>query len=232
MDDLRRIASDLRRALAVYGEDPAKEHVVIPKAAPTPARTLARIARTVRSCTRCRLCRTRTRAVPGEGSPTARVMFVGEAPGADEDRQGRPFVGRAGDLLTDMLGAIKVDRKEVFIANVLKCRPPKNRDPSADEQVECRQYLDDQIAAIRPRFLVTLGRVPAHLLLKTSRGILSLRGSEHSFAYPGGTATLIPMLHPAYLLRRPEEKRKAWEDLKLLHRLLREETGDWPPPLD
>jgi len=230
--ELARIAAELRAALRPELEAPSGEHVIIPLAVPAPARALRRIADTVRGCTRCRLCRTRTKAVPGEGSPTAPVMFVGEAPGADEDRRGRPFVGRAGELLTKMLAAVNIERKDVFIANVLKCRPPKNRDPSADEQVECRRYLEEQIAAIRPRFIATLGRVPTHLLLDTSRGILSLRGSEHPYRYEGGQATLIPMLHPAYLLRNESAKRDAWEDLKFLHHRLREATGDWPPPLD
>jgi DNA polymerase len=230
--DLAKLAAELRAALRPELESPSGEHVIIPIATPTPARALHRITRAVRTCTRCRLCRTRTNAVPGEGSPTAPVVFVGEAPGADEDRQGRPFVGRAGELLTKMLGAVNIERKDVYIANVLKCRPPKNRDPSADEQVECRRYLDAQIAAIAPRFIVTLGRVPTHLLLETSRGILSIRGTPHPFRYEGGEATLIPMLHPAYLLRNERAKREAWEDLKLLHGLLREHTGDWPAPLE
>jgi len=231
-DEAARLAAELRAALRPELEDPSGEHVIIPVAVPTPARTLKRITDAVRTCTRCRLCRTRTNAVPGEGSPTAPVMFVGEAPGADEDRQGRPFVGRAGELLTKMLAAVNIDRKDVYIANVLKCRPPQNRDPAADEQVECRRYLDEQIQAIRPAFIATLGRVPTHLLLETSRGILSIRGTPHPWRYEGGVATLIPMLHPAYLLRNAQAKREAWDDLKLLHGLLREHTGDWPPELD
>ncbi|MEN8150759.1 MAG: uracil-DNA glycosylase, partial [Planctomycetota bacterium] len=169
-DELHRIAADLRAALEAERDSPSGAHVIVPKSAPRAARTLARIADEVRACTRCRLCRTRTKAVPGEGSPNAPVLFVGEAPGADEDRQGRPFVGRAGELLTKMLSAVNIDRKDVFIANVLKCRPPQNRDPSADEQIECRRYLEEQIAALRPKFIATLGRVPTHLLLDTSRG--------------------------------------------------------------
>jgi DNA polymerase len=231
-DELAKIASDLKAVIAAEAEDPAARHVIVPKAVPTAARTLKRISDAVRSCTRCRLSKTRRNAVPGEGSPRAPVMFVGEAPGADEDRQGRPFVGRAGVLLTKMLAAVNIERKDIFIGNVLKCRPPQNRDPAADEQIECRRYLDDQIEALGPKFIVTLGRVPTHLLLNTSRGILSIRGTPQAFPYRGGKATLIPMLHPAYLLRNEAAKREAWEDLKLLHRLLREETGDWPPPID
>jgi DNA polymerase len=156
---------------------------------------------------------------------------VGEAPGEDEDRQGRPFVGRAGELLTKMLAAISVRREEVFIANVLKCRPPGNRDPAPEEIAACRDYLTAQIAALRPAIILTLGRVPARLLLDTPMGILSLRGKPRPFAYPGGTATLFPTLHPAYLLRNPAAKRDVWDDLKEVHRLLREFTGDWPPPI-
>lgn len=230
-DELHRIAAELRAALRPEAEAASGAHVIIPKAVPAAGRTLARIAHAVKSCSRCRLCRTRTNAVPGEGSANAPVLFVGEAPGADEDRLGRPFVGRAGELLTKMLAAVNIDRKDIYIANVLKCRPPRNRDPSPDEQVECRRYLEEQIAALRPKFIATLGRVPTHLLLDTSRGILSLRGSRMPYDYEGGRATLIPMLHPAYLLRNEQAKREAWEDLKLLHSLLREETGNWPPEL-
>jgi DNA polymerase len=158
-------------------------------------------------------------------------MLIGEAPGAEEDRQGLPFVGPAGDLLTKMLAAIRISRSDAFIANVLKCRPPNNRDPAPDEVARCRRHLEAQIAAIRPPVILTLGRFSAQLLLETSRGILSLRGIPREYDYGQGRATLVPTLHPAYLLRNAAAKRDAWEDLKLVHRLLREKTGDWPPPL-
>jgi DNA polymerase len=158
-------------------------------------------------------------------------MLVGEAPGHEEDRQGLPFVGKAGDLLTKMLAAIHVPREEAFIANVLKCRPPGNRDPAPDEVALCRRYLETQIATIRPLVILTLGRFSAQLLLDTSTGILRLRGIPREYRYHGGASVLVPTLHPAYLLRNESAKRDAWEDLKLVHRLLREKTGDWPPSL-
>jgi DNA polymerase len=244
---LARLVTELRAAAAAEADAPGGAHAVVPRAeprvvaAPSAADVIAGIEEAVRACRRCGLGATRTNAVPGEGSPDTPVMFVGEAPGADEDRQGRPFVGRAGELLTKMLAAINIRREEVYIANVLKCRPPRNRDPAPDETAMCRRWLMAQIEAIRPRFIVTLGRVPAQLLLETSTGILKMRGTPRRFDYPGGAATLLPTLHPAYLLRNESAKREAWEDLKLLHRLLREDaaarpagpgqTGDWPPPL-
>ncbi|MHC4473013.1 MAG: uracil-DNA glycosylase [Planctomycetota bacterium] len=233
-EEIARIAADLRRALEAEADLPLAEHVLVPRAKPRPPpahRTMERIAAEVRSCVRCSLCRGRTHAVPGEGPPDARLMVIGEAPGGDEDRQGRPFVGRAGALLTKMLAAINVRRDEVFIGNVLKCRPPKNRDPKPDEVAQCRRYLMAQIAALRPSVILTLGRFSAQLLLGTTRGILSIRGTPRPFPYEGGVATLLPSLHPAYLLRNDAAKREAWEDMKHLHRMLRERTGDWPPPI-
>lgn len=233
--DLARIAEDLARTLAAEADQPGADGILVPRAKPRvePKEALVeRIAAAVRDCTRCGLCRTRTNAVPGEGSADAPLMIVGEAPGADEDRQGRPFVGRAGELLTRMLLAINVEREEIFIGNVLKCRPPNNRDPAPDEVTECRRYLAAQIRTIRPAVILTLGRHSAHLLLETTRGIMSLRGTPQRYRYEGGEAILLPTLHPAYLLRNPAAKREVWEDMQTLHRLLREATGDWPPPLD
>jgi len=232
VSELRRLTAELRRALRAEAETGARPAIPVAKPRTVPKEALiGRIATAVRSCVRCDLCRGRRNAVPGEGSADSPLLIVGEAPGADEDRQGRPFVGRAGQLLTKMLGAIHVEREEVFIANVLKCRPPRNRDPGPDEMAECRRYLDAQIRVIRPKIILTLGRFSAHQLLETTQGILSIRGVPRPYRYEGGTATVLPTLHPAYLLRNEAAKREAWEDLKLLHRLLREETGDWPPPL-
>jgi DNA polymerase len=145
------------------------------------------------------------------GDRAARWMFVGEAPGADEDAQGEPFVGRAGQLLNAMLFAIGLKRQEVFIANVLKCRPPGNRDPQPNEVEQCEPYLLRQIELIRPKLIVALGRHAAHSLLKTELPLAKLRGSRHNYH---GTA-LVVTYHPAYLLRSPGEKRKAWDDLCL-----------------
>ena len=230
-DQLRRIVSDLRRTVRAEGELPGGTVPVVPPAAPAAGKVLARVEAGVRACERCPLHRTRNLAVPGEGDARAPLMLIGEAPGADEDRQGRPFVGRAGQLLTKMLEAIHVPREEAFIGNILKCRPPGNRDPQPDEAVACRPWLDAQIAAIRPKVIMTLGRHSTQLLLGTTQGIMKLRGIPRPFEHSGGRTTVVPTLHPAYLLRNRSAKREAWEDLKLVHRLLRRTTGDWPPPM-
>jgi len=163
----------------------------------------------VRDCVKCGLCKTRTQTVFGVGDPQAAWMFIGEAPGADEDAQGEPFVGRAGKLLNAMLFAMGLKREGVYIANVLKCRPPGNRDPQPEEVAQCEPYLLRQIAHIRPKLIVALGRHAAHSLLKTDVPLARLRGQKLNYH---GTP-LIVTYHPAYLLRSPGEKRKAWEDL-------------------
>jgi DNA polymerase len=163
----------------------------------------------VRVCKKCGLHATRTQTVFGVGNPRAQWMFIGEAPGADEDRQGEPFVGRAGQLLNAMLFAIGLKREEVFICNVLKCRPPGNRDPQPPEVEQCEPYLIRQIELIRPRLIVALGRHAAHSLLKTDLPLARLRGQTLSYQ---GTP-LVVTYHPAYLLRTPGDKRKAWDDL-------------------
>lgn len=165
-------------------------------------------------CTRCELSKTRTQTVFGVGNPRAEIMVIGEAPGADEDRQGEPFVGRAGQLLNSMLRAIGHPRETVYIANVLKCRPPANREPRPTEAACCLPYLQQQLDMIQPRLLVALGRVAAQNLLATDTPLARLRGQLHRF---GARATpLIVTYHPAYLLRSPTEKRKSWIDLKFI----------------
>ncbi len=167
----------------------------------------------VRACTACELHRTRTQVVFGVGNRNADWMIVGEAPGAEEDRRGEPFVGRAGQLLDAMLHAIGLQRQEVYIANVLKCRPPNNRDPRPEEVERCEPYLKRQVALVAPRLILAVGRIAAQNLLKTNAPLSRLRGRVHSY---GETETpLVVTYHPAYLLRSPREKRKAWEDLKL-----------------
>ncbi len=164
-------------------------------------------------CTRCPLHETRTTIVFGEGNPHARVMFVGEGPGADEDRQGRPFVGKAGQLLTRMINAMTLERPDVYIANVVKCRPPENRDPNRKEIKTCFPFLDAQIRAVSPEVIVALGRVAAEALLGISQPISKLRGRFH---YRAGIPVM-PTYHPSYLLRYDEDKRpkaEAWSDLK------------------
>jgi len=171
----------------------------------------------VDACVACGLCRTRNRAVPGVGDSRARWMFIGEAPGAEEDQRGEPFVGQAGRLLDSMLAALGMSRREdVYIANVLKCRPPGNRAPEAREAEACRPYLERQIELIGPRLLIALGKSAASLLLGTDASIASLRGRVHR--YQG--RPLIVTYHPAYLLRTLPDKAKAWEDLVLARRTL------------
>jgi DNA polymerase len=163
-------------------------------------------------CTRCRLAGGRTRLVFGVGNPRAELMFVGEGPGADEDRQGEPFVGRAGQLLTRMIEAMGLRREDVYIANVVKCRPPENRNPEPDEMDACEPFLRRQMAAVGPKVVVALGKIAAQRLLRDPTPISRLRGRW--FDLEG--ARLMPTFHPAYLLRSPDEKKKAWEDLQLV----------------
>jgi uracil-DNA glycosylase family 4 len=185
---------------------------------PERVRELASLAAVVSTCLRCEeLARTRTHTVFGEGSPTARLMFIGEAPGADEDRTGRPFVGRAGQLLTDMITkGMGLRREEVYIANILKCRPPNNRDPLPDEAANCVGYLERQIAIIRPEFLCLLGRISAQRLLETALPMARLRGRWHKYR---GVPTIVTY-HPAALLRNPGWKKDTWEDLQMLMRAM------------
>jgi len=169
------------------------------------------------NCMRCKLHGLgRTKVVFGVGNPDADLMFVGEAPGGDEDIQGIPFVGRAGQLLTKMIAAINFERDQVYIANVLKCRPPGNRNPEPDEVETCEPFLFRQIDAIRPRVIVALGSFAAKTLLRSNDSISRLRGRVYDFR----GAKLIPTFHPAFLLRSPERKRDAWEDLKRARALL------------
>jgi DNA polymerase len=166
----------------------------------------------VAACTRCTLCTTRTQTVFGVGNQTADWLIVGEAPGAEEDRQGEPFVGRAGQLLNSMLRAIGLAREQVYIANVLKCRPPGNRDPSATEAGECLPYLEQQIALLKPKIMLAVGRIASQNLLRTDVTLGRLRQQVHRFGL--SQVPLVVTYHPAYLLRTPTDKRKAWEDLK------------------
>jgi uracil-DNA glycosylase len=166
----------------------------------------------VAACTRCSLSKTRTQSVFGVGNQEADWLIVGEAPGAEEDRRGEPFVGRAGQLLNSMLQAIGLAREQVYIANVLKCRPPNNRDPAPGEVVECLPYLERQIALLQPKIMLAVGRIAAQNLLKTDTPLGKLRLKAHSFGL--ARVPLVVTYHPAYLLRTPGDKRKAWEDLK------------------
>ena len=162
-------------------------------------------------CRRCKLWSGRTNIVFGTGSPDARLMFAGEGPGQEEDRQGKPFVGRAGELLTKMITAMGLTRDNVYIANVIKCRPPGNRNPEDDEIAACKPFLNEQIDIIRPEIICALGTFAAHTLLDTKTRISDLRGRIHE----SGKYKIVATFHPAYLLRNPNEKRRAWEDLQL-----------------
>ena len=178
--------------------------------------SLARIAEEVARCTRCQLCEARTHTVPGEGDPRARLMVVGEGPGESEDRLGRPFVGRAGELLDKMLVAIDLPRERVFIANVVKCRPPRNRTPLPDERAACLPYLRRQIALVRPRVLLALGTTAAEALLDARQSLGQLRLKVHRW----NGIPLVVTYHPAALLRNPNWKRPAWDDLRIARQLL------------
>jgi len=175
----------------------------------------------IHTCTKCPLGFTRTNFVFGVGNPNADLMFIGEAPGRDEDLKGEPFVGRAGQLLDKMLAAINLRRDDVYIANILKCRPPDNRDPQPHESESCLPHLAEQIRLIRPRFICSLGRIAAQILLDTKTPLSKLRGRFYEVA---GSRMLVTF-HPAALLRNPNFKRDAWEDLKLLRRSYDEAMG-------
>ena len=186
------------------------------------ASSLQNIARKIASCTRCRLCGGRKNTVPGIGVPHPLVLVIGEGPGADEDASGEPFVGKAGQLLDKMLGAICLSRHtNCFIANIVKCRPPNNRDPMPDEADACRAFLDAQIGVLKPKMILAVGRIAAQNILNTTTGINRLRGQFYE--YRG--IPLLPTYHPSALLRNEEMKRPAWEDLKLFRSRLEEITG-------
>lgn len=171
---------------------------------------LDKIAVTIRKCSKCSLAETRTNAVPGQGTNCPEIMFVGEAPGRDEDEQGLAFVGRAGKLLTKMIQAMGLEREDVFIGNILKCRPPNNRPPTPDETAACMPYLKAQIVQLKPKVIVALGATATKGLLDTTVGISKLRGKWMSFE---GIDTM-PTYHPAYLLRNPAAKKEVWDDLQ------------------
>jgi len=213
----------LVRGYLAYQVDAGLREVILPPAfqdAPSDGpRSLPMIREELRDCSRCPLHQGRTHVVFGEGSSSARVMFVGEGPGGDEDREGRPFVGRAGRLLTKMIQAMGLDRSEVYIANVVKCRPPGNRDPEPEEVVTCLPFLEAQIQAVNPEVIVALGRVAASALLGRQESLAKIRGEFH---YWKGVPVM-PTYHPSYLLRQEPDRRpkaEAWDDLKKVMALL------------
>jgi DNA polymerase len=171
---------------------------------------LAEMAKVATACDKCKLAKTRTNVVYGVGSPNADLMFIGEAPGRDEDLKGEPFVGRAGQLLTDIIKAMKLTRDDVYIANVIKCRPPDNRNPEPDELEQCRPFIRRQIEIIKPKVIVTLGKFALQSLMERSYGITGARGQW--LEYDG--VKVMPTYHPAYLLRNPSAKKDVWADMK------------------
>jgi len=178
--------------------------------------SLEAIAEVIRVCERCALCASRTNAVPGEGNPRAGLVFVGEGPGATEDATGRPFVGQAGKLLDDIIAAIGLRREDVYIANVVKCRPPQNRTPLPDETAVCMPFLRRQLALLRPKVIVALGATAAAALLDTRKSLGDLRGKVHAY----GGIPLVVTYHPAALLRNPNWKKPAWDDVRIARQLL------------
>ena len=185
-------------------------------------KTLEELEKTVANCKKCPLNSARKNTVFGTGNPDANLMIIGEAPGADEDEQGKPFVGRAGKLLTDILKAINFSREEVFIANICKCRPPGNRRPNTEEVYFCEQYLHKQIELIKPKFILALGLTAADTLFKSSHKMADIRGKIFDYQ---GIKTMVTY-HPAALLRNPNWKRPVWEDVKILRKLYDEEVHD------
>jgi uracil-DNA glycosylase len=183
--------------------------------------SLEAIRKEMGDCRRCQLWQSRTRLVFGEGDPKARLMFIGEAPGAEEDRQGEPFVGEAGQLLNRILNKMEISREEVYITNVVKSRPPGNRNPTAGEIAACRPFLIKQIQAIRPQIIVTLGLVPTQALLESKAPLSRFRGKWQQWR---GIA-VIPTFHPAYLLRSPQDKFKTWEDMQKVLAVYRRPAG-------
>ena len=172
----------------------------------------------IAGCSKCRLCETRTNVVPGEGDPHARLMFIGEGPGQEEDRQGRPFVGRSGELLTRMIHAIGMERSEVYICNIVKCRPPRNRNPEPDEAAACLDYLRGQVALVRPRVVVLLGKVACRYTIGEQISI----NRDHGRWFEQKGVWFMPTFHPSALLRDPGKKRDAWEDFLKVREKLRE----------
>jgi DNA polymerase len=214
--ELREVVQDVRgylEAQQALGLEYAD--VKWPEApAPSLPLTLAEVREELGECTRCKLHRHRTQIVFGVGNPRAGLVFVGEAPGADEDAQGEPFVGRAGQLLTKIIQAMGMQREDVYICNIIKCRPPNNRTPESEEILACQPFLVKQLQAIRPRFICALGGPAAQTLLRTKEPISRLRGKFYDFH----GIPLLPTYHPAFLLRNPYEKKTVWEDMKLLLR--------------
>jgi DNA polymerase len=220
---MRGTSEPVGATLVAIPPEVATEAALTAKAAPTNAANVAAfdwegLAEAVRGCTRCGLHTTRTQTVFGVGRRDAKLMVIGEAPGGEEDRQGEPFVGPAGQLLNAMLRAIGFRREDVYIANILKCRPPSNRDPKPEEAATCTPYLNRQIELLQPRVMLAVGRIASQWLLQTEAPIGRLRGQVTRYGDTG--IPLVVTYHPAYLLRTPQDKAKAWQDLCLVRDLV------------
>lgn len=218
------VSEYIKQELELYGDELALPASQLNTAAQAPAyddgewqqvADLQSLYEAIKDCQKCSLGRQRTNFVFGTGNARADIVLVGEAPGAEEDLQGIPFVGKAGQLLDKILAAIDFSRKDVYICNILKCRPPQNRDPLPSEIERCKPYLDKQLELLNPQFILCLGRVAAQTLLNTEQSLSSLRGKVHEY----GNSKLIVTYHPAALLRYPQYKRPTWEDVQLLRRL-------------
>jgi DNA polymerase len=212
-EEPQKIIKDLKDFLKAQKEA-GLEWLRLPKHILSPT-ILTELKESLQNCTRCRLSSSRTQVVFGEGDPYARLFFIGEAPGAEEDRTGRPFIGKAGELLTRIIEAINLSREQVFISSVIKCRPPGNRNPEKDEINTCRPFLIQQIQAIRPAIICTLGSVATQAILNNNEPITKCRGRFHD--YYG--IYVIPTFHPAYLLRNPKDKKLVWEDMQKIQAL-------------
>lgn len=209
----------------LYGRDLFWETGGLAAEAKAPGyQTLEQFHQAIKDCQKCPLAKGRTNFVFGVGNPNARLMCIGEAPGFEEDKKGEPFVGAAGQLLDRMLAAIGFTRAEVYIANIVKCRPPNNRDPQPEEIAECLPYLKQQLAMIQPKLILVLGRIAAQSLLGNAESLARLRGRAHRV----GEIQMVATYHPAALLRNQSWKREAWEDMKMLRRLYDQEVGDKP----
>ena len=205
---------------ALRGAEPVDSIDAEPRTVDVPAADWGSLRDAVADCRRCTFHETRTQTVFGVGNPAADWMIVGEAPGQEEDRCGEPFVGRAGKLLDEMLLSLELDRGSVFIANILKCRPPNNRDPQADEAVSCRSYLERQIDFVAPKIIIAVGRIAAQNLLNTDEPIGRMRGKRHMLE--DRQLPVVVTYHPAYLLRSPTQKRKVWQDLLMARQVMGE----------
>jgi len=225
--ELRQIVGELRATLEAQQQLGLEYVDARWPEGPAPARpmTLEEVRQEMGECTRCKLHRHRTQIVFGVGNPKARLVFVGEAPGADEDAQGEPFVGRAGQLLTKIIEAMGMRREDVYICNIIKCRPPNNRTPESDEILACQPFLLKQLQAIGPQFICALGGPATQTLLQTKEAISRLRGKFYDFH----GIPLLATYHPAFLLRNPHEKKTVWEDMKfLLREMQRSDTTRSP----